>query len=397
MKFFVCQTNPFLLATILCSSPVFTMHFTTSGPLEEQAIEIWKNSTGYTHGEERYNYHQSMLEYAAPKKYNHLAKMILEKLRERTFSNRVSSTTLAYTFILAAGAGNCNLLQLLFAESKNVLNQNPNKWLTKVYNKATALMLACWWGHIDAVKLLLEWKADTEIIAEDGCTALSRCIERNHPIITRLLLDHHANPNGCAPDKKFKYLLPWTLTASDRLPHAKLLLDAGADCNCLTAENETPLMVAVAHGNFAGITLLLAHGADGNIKKRDSGITALMKAVEINSGKAVRSLLQGVLNPKFKSDLEIMHSDKTNYFFLLPLELCAEIAQYRINLVSPWLKNNTQQTALDIAMKYKNDATDDVKKEAYVEIISFLQEAEERNSHLEFAWESLQADQGNSN
>lgn len=57
-----------------------------------------------------------------------------------------------------------------------------------------------------------------------------------------------------------------------------MLLDAGADVNCLDHQNLTPLHQAVIHGNRDAAELLLCYGA--NIYNAE-GITDTMSAAEL--------------------------------------------------------------------------------------------------------------------
>lgn len=57
-----------------------------------------------------------------------------------------------------------------------------------------------------------------------------------------------------------------------------MLLDAGADVNCLDHQNLTPLHQAVIHGNRDAAELLLCYGA--NVHNAE-GITDTMSAAEL--------------------------------------------------------------------------------------------------------------------
>lgn len=72
------------------------------------------------------------------------------------------------------------------------------------YKGNSALVWAAWAGHLDVVKLLLEYGADVKALDENGNTALFDAARRGHPEVVKVLLEHGSrvhdskNPSGNA-------------------------------------------------------------------------------------------------------------------------------------------------------------------------------------------------------
>ncbi len=109
----------------------------------------------------------------------------------------------------------------------------------------TPLHLACFFGHVDAARVLLTAGADCNAAATNG--SLLRPL-------------HSAATQG-----------------SEEI--CRMLLDAGADPNALQQSNFTALHAAALRGNIALAELLLERGADAHAKA-DDGRDAAMIAVD---------------------------------------------------------------------------------------------------------------------
>jgi hypothetical protein len=117
----------------------------------------------------------------------------------------------------------------------------------------TPLTLAATQGHIETVKVFLDYGADPNTQTDDGKTALMKAADRNHMGVMQQLV-------------------------------------AGADVNLQDAAGATALMWAAHRGYGEAVQLLLSAGADVNLKNR-GGYTALMIA-EFNGHQNVVRLLQ---------------------------------------------------------------------------------------------------------
>ena len=143
-------------------------------------------------------------------------------------------------------------VELLLRKSKDGVNRS-------VYGR-TPLYIAAWKDNNDIIKLLLEMKADCDIVREsNGATALYKCVENNNINGVHLLIEAKANVNielcdGASP------LLISVQNGSKRC--TEMLLDAKADVNRVSALDVTPLYMAAQSNSVQVMKLLLKHGAN---------------------------------------------------------------------------------------------------------------------------------------
>lgn len=171
----------------------------------------------------------------------------------------------------------------------------------------TALVLATREDALEAVKALLELKADINEQTGDGSTAMIVAIQNGHYDVANYLLDHGANVNlvnekGWNPlylAIKHRNVETGTIPVPNQekaMPFIKRLLDAGADTNLrvkanteirngqratwLAEDGATPFLRAALCGDVEVMRLLLAKGADPSIATKD-GTTPLMAAAGV--------------------------------------------------------------------------------------------------------------------
>jgi ankyrin repeat protein len=136
-----------------------------------------------------------------------------------------------------------------------LLNKNPAPNL--------ALLYASFRGHIEIVKLLLDYGADLSIThAETGWTPLGFAVSEGHIETVKLLLDYGADPDIADTDS-------WTplLNASSEghVEIVKLLLDNGADSSIAdVGTGWTPFITAIQRGYREVVELLLPTGIGMN-------------------------------------------------------------------------------------------------------------------------------------
>jgi ankyrin repeat protein len=118
-----------------------------------------------------------------------------------------------------------------------------------------------------------------------GITPLSVAIKEGNAEAVKLLLAHKADPNGLGPDR-----LPVILPASGNAVILEALLQAGAKPNVDDGEGRTPLIMAVANGPSDSVRVLLAYGAEKEV--RPFGSTPLLIAVDRGDQKSAEALLQ---------------------------------------------------------------------------------------------------------
>ena len=160
----------------------------------------------------------------------------------------------------------CNkpIIDKIFEEfDKDKINQDKNKLLNLVErlppedinNKnskgQTTLILACWYGYTEIVKLLIDAQADVNIQKNDGWTAL-------------MLVSRNSNIDS-------------------NIETVKLLIDAQTDINIQSNSGFTALMLASRNSNTESnietVKLLIDAQADPNIQNNDDW-TALMLSSE---------------------------------------------------------------------------------------------------------------------
>jgi ankyrin repeat protein len=106
---------------------------------------------------------------------------------------------------------------------------------------ATPLLRAAKGGDVEAVKLLLKYKADYRLANEQGVT----------PLMAAAGMGHGANPTR----GRYK-------TDAQGAECSQLLIEAGADVNQATRTGQGPLHAAAQHGWIDTVKVLAAHGAD---------------------------------------------------------------------------------------------------------------------------------------
>lgn len=193
----------------------------------------------------------------------------------------------------------------------------------------TALMEAAKQGHIESVKALLKAGADVNLRDDYDDTALTWATGKCHTAIVQVLIDKSADVNAqnkgygstslmmaaeCNDVVSIKALLGkganlnvknhlgmtalGAATFKGRTETVKILLDAGATANEVWTKGETgPLYYAAMKGNDPIVKLLIAKGADVNIRPdRTGGWTPLMIAAAEGHPTTVSILIKAGAN-----------------------------------------------------------------------------------------------------
>ncbi|XP_071107805.1 ankyrin repeat domain-containing protein 17-like isoform X5 [Haliotis cracherodii] len=168
----------------------------------------------------------------------------------------------------AASAGHVEVARILLDNGAGI-NTHSNEF------KESALTLACYKGHLEMVKFLLEAGADQEHKTDEMHTALMEASMDGHVEVARLLLDSGAQVN--MPADSFES--PLTLAAcGGHVELAALLIERGANIEEVNDEGYTPLMEAAREGHDEMVALLLSHDADINAQTEETQETALTLA-----------------------------------------------------------------------------------------------------------------------
>ncbi|KAL0275144.1 UNVERIFIED_CONTAM: hypothetical protein PYX00_003100 [Menopon gallinae] len=168
----------------------------------------------------------------------------------------------------AASAGHVGVAKILLEYGAGI-NTHSNEF------KESALTLACYKGHLDMVRFLLEAGADQEHKTDEMHTALMEASMDGHVEVARLLLDSGAQVN--MPQDSFES--PLTLAAcGGHTELALLLIERGANIEEVNDEGYTPLMEAAREGHEEMVALLLSQGANINAQTEETQETALTLA-----------------------------------------------------------------------------------------------------------------------
>lgn len=150
-----------------------------------------------------------------------------------------------------------------------------------------ALVEAAKNGDREAVRALLQKKADATTADADGTTALHWAAHHDDLDSVDLLLKAGAKVNA-ANDLGATPL--WNAGLNAGAPITRRLLEAGANPNLALLAGETPLMVAARSGKADVVSLLLAKGANANARGA-RGQTALMWAASQRHPDVVKALV----------------------------------------------------------------------------------------------------------
>jgi ankyrin repeat protein len=161
--------------------------------------------------------------------------------------------------------------------------------VVKVGAASTELADAAMKRNGDAVRTLLQRKADVNAPQIDGTTALHWAVRLDDLDTAELLI--RAGANVSAANRAGT--TPMQLAAlNGNAAMVEKLIKAGADSNVpLTQYGDTPLMMASRTGKTDAITVLLDGGARVNTKETWGGTTALMWAVAERHPAAVKMLI----------------------------------------------------------------------------------------------------------
>ncbi len=142
----------------------------------------------------------------------------------------------------------------------------------------------------DAVRALLDKKADVNAPQADGTTALHWAARWDDSDMASLLIRAGAKVQAANGDGATPLFLA---TENGSAAMIETLLKAGADVNApVLAHGETALMMAARSGHVDAVRVLLDHGAQVNTQDTLRGTTALMWATEQGHAAVVQLLTE---------------------------------------------------------------------------------------------------------
>ncbi len=156
----------------------------------------------------------------------------------------------------AATVGNARRLKTILGQSRVRVNEANKE------EGFDPLGLAAFFGHSEAVKVLLEHGADVnqKPPSRFANTAVDSAVAGDHTDVVRILLAAGANPNVRS---EANYTTLHKAAVHGNLEIVRMLLDRGADVHAVRDGGHTPLDDAMEKGHAAIADLLRARGAKG--------------------------------------------------------------------------------------------------------------------------------------
>lgn len=191
---------------------------------------------------------------------------------------------------IAIRQGNLETVQKLLAAQAN-----PNAVIREMMN-TTPLITATEIGNYQIVKALLAANADVNSAQSQNFVALHYAVQNGKPNIVRMLLEYHASPDKVAEGG----ITPLIIAANfGHLDILKLLLETKpkVDVNKRNDHGETALFLAAQEGYLEIVQALLQAGADPNIAKLN-GVTPLFIAAQYGHIDIVKELLDAKADPQ---------------------------------------------------------------------------------------------------
>ncbi|OPB43637.1 hypothetical protein A0O28_0099250 [Trichoderma guizhouense] len=215
---------------------------------------------------------------------------VTKLLLEKSANKGAEASSLDKLLIIAAENGDCQIVELLLESGAKPNPEEPGADATALYSAAKE-------GHIEIVKLLLDWDANPRYILKrrlEPKTALHGAAEGGDGAVMRLLLQSGATLGD---------INDWGKALNLAAVHGyksvvELLLEEGIDLNCKRDDRSqgTPLLSAAKGGNEEIVKLLLEKGAD--LKDYDTdGPTPLAQAADGGYKAVVKLLLEHSADP----------------------------------------------------------------------------------------------------
>ncbi len=157
-------------------------------------------------------------------------------------------------------------------------------------------------GDRDAVRSLIQQKADVNGVQGDGTSALHWAAYKDDVEMAKMLLAAGANTKAVTRDGLITPL--FMACRNGDAPMIQAIIAAGADPNAADEHGTTPLMAAASAGNPDALKTLIEHGANVNAKEGVHGQTALMFAAALGRDQAIHLLTSYGADPGITTKTE---------------------------------------------------------------------------------------------
>ena len=154
------------------------------------------------------------------------------------------------------------------------------------------------YADLDQLKVLLSNKADPNVSLKSGSvfyTPLHYFSQRGDYDKVEQLTLALANVNS-----QVNQFSPLHMSsANDHWKISQLLIDSRADCEGQDSLGSTPIMISSANNNIENMKVLIKSKANLNARRYESGVTALLLAVQEQRFEAVKLLLESGCSVSF--------------------------------------------------------------------------------------------------
>lgn len=224
---------------------------------------------------------------------------------ERSIRNAVAS---------AAATGSVEALRFLLNKGGNTPHALSEALLDASESQNESDLYINEQGLPEAVRILLDYKADVDSRNNCDMTPLMLASHRGRAVIVRMLLDAGASVNAKTACSGWEGSTALLMAIAERHEDvAKILLNRGALSAVADKKGNTALTLAAGAGTGGFINLLIDKGVDIN-KRNNEGQTALIIAADKGNQDAV-----GVLTERGSTVLEKDDRGKTAYQYAMQL------------------------------------------------------------------------------
>ena len=189
--------------------------------------------------------------------------------------------------IIAAHNGHLNSVKILLQYGADIEDRGTLKTGDEVIEGCTPLWAAADIGHLDVVKLLLEQNADIDSRTSSGSTPLRVAAHEGHLDVVRCLVESGADVNART---KYETTPLHVACYGGYLSVATYLINKGAFIDVQSKSGNTTLHCAAQSGHLEIVSLLLALGASQ--LPNNQGLTPLLYACDYCSIEIVEYLIK---------------------------------------------------------------------------------------------------------